>query len=126
PAARHPQSEGCVMKPTLQVEGLRTHIHLGSNVLKAVDGVSFDIMPGRILGLVGESGSGKSTIGYSVMRMIDPPGRIAGGKVLFNGNDILPLGDAEMRRLRGNRIAMVFQDPMMTLNPVLTIGTQMM
>ncbi|MET3792755.1 ABC transporter ATP-binding protein [Aquamicrobium terrae] len=114
------------MKPTLQVTDLRTHIYLRSHVLKPVDGVSFNIAPGRILGLVGESGSGKSTVGYSVMRMIDPPGRVAGGSVEFNGTNILDLDDAEMRRLRGNRIAMVFQDPMMTLNPVLTIGTQMM
>jgi peptide/nickel transport system ATP-binding protein len=93
--------------------------------LRAVNDVSFTVKRGRVLGLVGESGSGKSVTGFSIMRLLEKPGRIAGGQVLFDGADIASCSDEEMRRLRGKRIAMVFQDPMMTLNPVLTVGTQM-
>jgi peptide/nickel transport system ATP-binding protein len=91
----------------------------------AVDGISFSIASGAVLGLVGESGSGKSMTANAIMRLIDAPGEITGGRILFQGQDLLRLSEPAMRALRGNRIAMVFQDPMMTLNPVLTIATQM-
>ncbi|BBK32274.1 peptide/nickel transport system ATP-binding protein [Stella humosa] len=110
---------------TLAVEDLRTHFHTRAGVLKAVDGVSFSVGKGRILGLVGESGSGKSVTGFSIIGLVDPPGRIAGGRILFNGEDLAQASEARLRNLRGNRIAMIFQDPMMTLNPVLRIDTQM-
>jgi peptide/nickel transport system ATP-binding protein len=110
---------------TLVVEDLRTWFDTRAGTLKAVDGVSFAVDQGRILGLVGESGSGKSVTGFSILGLVDPPGRIAGGKILFKGRDIVGLREEEMRRLRGGRIAMIFQDPMMTLNPVLRVETQM-
>lgn len=111
---------------TLELDGLETHFATSGGVVKAVNGVSFSVAPGRVLGLVGESGSGKSVTGFSIMRLIDLPGRIVGGRILFQGRDLARLPEEEMRQLRGNRIAMVFQDPMMTLNPVLRIGTQML
>ncbi len=111
--------------PTLAVEGLRTEFKTRAGVIRAVDGVSFSVDRGQILGLVGESGSGKSVTGYSLMGLVDPPGHVAGGRILLNGRELRGLPEGEMRRLRGSRIAMVFQDPMMTLNPVLRIGTQM-
>ncbi len=110
---------------TLQVENLQTHFFTKAGTVKAVDGVSFTVGPGRIVGLVGESGSGKSVTGFSVMGLVDPPGRIVGGRVLFKGQDIVGLPEERIRELRGNRIAMIFQDPMMTLNPVLKVETQM-
>ena len=110
---------------TLKVEGLRTYFFTKAGVVKAVDGVSFSVDRGEVLGLVGESGSGKTVTGFSVMGLVDPPGRVAEGRILFQGNDIAGLPDEQMRRLRGRRIAMIFQDPMMTLNPVLRIDTQM-
>jgi peptide/nickel transport system ATP-binding protein len=109
----------------LVVEDLRTSFHVRGGVVRAVDGVSFRIGRGKILGLVGESGSGKTVTGFSILRLVDPPGRIDGGRILFAGRDLLTLPEPEMRQLRGSRIAMVFQDPMMTLNPVLRIDTQM-
>ncbi len=112
-------------EPTLRVEGLQTHFFTRAGVLKAVDGVSVTVGRGRVLGLVGESGSGKSVTGFSIMGLVDPPGRIVGGRILFQGRDLVGLPDGEMRQLRGSRIAMIFQDPMMTLNPVLRIDTQM-
>ncbi|HEX3497697.1 MAG TPA: ABC transporter ATP-binding protein [Stellaceae bacterium] len=111
--------------PTLRVEGLQTHFFTKAGVVKAVDGVSFSVARGQVLGLVGESGSGKSVTGFSIIGLIDPPGRIAGGRILFQGEDLAGLSEERMRRLRGARIAMIFQDPMMTLNPVLRIETQM-
>ena len=111
--------------PALEVRDLRTHFFTRAGVVKAVDGVSFSVEPGRVLGLVGESGSGKTVTGFSLLGLVDPPGRIAGGSILFRGHDLTKLSEAEMRDLRGNRIAMIFQDPMMTLNPVLRIDTQM-
>ncbi|MGE0714053.1 MAG: ABC transporter ATP-binding protein [Alphaproteobacteria bacterium] len=111
--------------PTLVVEDLRTEFHTRGGVLKAVDGVSFSVDKGRILGLVGESGSGKSVTGFSILGLVDPPGRVAGGRILFNGEDLAKASEDRLRALRGNRIAMIFQDPMMTLNPVLRIDTQM-
>ena len=109
----------------LEVEGLRTHFFTRAGVVKAVDDVSFTVERGRILGLVGESGSGKSMTGYSIMGLVDAPGRIVGGRISLNGRDLATLDEAEWRKLRGNRVAMIFQDPMMTLNPVLRIDTQM-
>jgi peptide/nickel transport system ATP-binding protein len=111
--------------PTLEVRNLRTHFFTRAGVVKAVDDVSFNVERGKVLGLVGESGSGKTVTGFSILGLVDPPGRIAGGSILFKGQDLAKLSEEEMRRLRGNRIAMIFQDPMMTLNPVLRIDTQM-
>ncbi len=109
----------------LEVDGLRTHFFTKAGVVKAVDDVTFAVDRGRVLGLVGESGSGKSMTGYSILGLVDPPGRIVEGSIRLNGVELTTLGAAEWRGLRGNRIAMVFQDPMMTLNPVLRIDTQM-
>ncbi|GGG36512.1 ABC transporter ATP-binding protein [Caldovatus sediminis] len=111
--------------PTLEVRNLRTHFFTRAGVVKAVDDVSFSVPRGKVLGLVGESGSGKSVTGFSVMGLVDPPGRVVSGEILFQGRDLTKLSEEEMRDLRGNRIAMIFQDPMMTLNPVLRIDTQM-
>ncbi|MBL8663466.1 MAG: ABC transporter ATP-binding protein [Candidatus Odyssella sp.] len=112
-------------EPLLRVEELRTHFFTRAGVVKAVDGVSFALERGRILGLVGESGSGKSVTGFSILGLVDPPGRIAGGRILFKGRDLAALPEREMRKLRGAEIATIFQDPAMTLNPVLRIDTQM-
>jgi len=109
----------------LSVEGLRTHFLTKAGVIKAVDDVSFGIARGEVLGLVAESGSGKSVTGYSIMGLVHAPGRIVAGRIVYRDEDITALEPEAMRRLRGNRIAMIFQDPMMTLNPVLTIETQM-
>jgi peptide/nickel transport system ATP-binding protein len=113
------------MTATLQVENLQTHFLSRGGIARAVDDVSFTVEPGQVMGLVGESGSGKSMTGYSIMGLIDEPGKVAGGRILLNGRDLRSLPAEEMRRIRGNRIAMIFQDPMMTLNPVLRIDTQM-
>ena len=112
-------------KPTLELDDLKTYFYTKSGVVKAVDGVSFTVKRGSILGLVGESGCGKTVTGFSVIGLVDSPGRVVGGRILFNGNDLLALPEHQMQRLRGTRIAMIFQDPMMTLNPVLRIDTQM-
>ncbi|MBI4183843.1 MAG: ABC transporter ATP-binding protein, partial [Proteobacteria bacterium] len=109
----------------LRVEGLRTHFFTKEGVVKAVDDVSFAVGKGEVLGLVGESGSGKTVTGFSVLGLVDPPGRIVGGRILFKGEDLVGLPDERLRALRGSRMAMIFQDPMMTLNPVLRIDTQM-
>ena len=110
---------------TLEVRGLSTHFASRAGLVRAVDDVSFQVGRGEVMGLVGESGSGKSVTGFSILGLVDPPGRVVAGQVLFGGRDIAGLPDTEMRRLRGKHIAMVFQDPMMTLNPVLRIDTQM-
>ena len=109
----------------LEVQELQTHFSTRNGVVKAVDGVSFSLAEGQVLGLVGESGSGKSVTGFSILRLVDVPGRIVGGRILFRGLDLAAMSQAEMRAIRGNRIAMIFQDPLMTLNPVLRIDTQM-
>ncbi len=109
----------------LEVRDLVTEFALRDGVLRAVQGVSFALDRGQILGLVGESGSGKSVTGFSIMGLIDPPGRVAGGSVRFDGQELVGSSEERLRALRGKRIAMVFQDPMMTLNPVLSVETQM-
>jgi peptide/nickel transport system ATP-binding protein len=111
--------------PLLSVENLRTHFYTEAGVARAVDGVNFSIAPGETVGLVGESGCGKSVTAFSIMRLIAAPGRIErGSKLLFEGRDLMALSDEEMRRVRGNRIAMIFQEPMTALNPVFTVGDQ--
>src|SRR3546814_464003 len=122
---RVPQDTVSQGTPALTVENLKTHFFTKAGVVKAVDDVSFTVGRGEILGLVGESGSGKTVTGFSILGLVDAPGRIVGGRVLFNGEDIAGYGDDRMRRIRGRKIAMIFQDPMMTLNPVLRIDTQM-
>jgi len=109
----------------LEVDGLRTHFFTKAGVVKAVDDVSFSLKRGEVLGLVGESGSGKSITGYSIMGLVDPPGRIVEGSIRLEGRELTTLDAESMRKLRGSRIAMIFQDPMMTLNPVLRIDRQM-
>ncbi|MGD9137815.1 MAG: ABC transporter ATP-binding protein, partial [Desulfobacterales bacterium] len=109
----------------LAIENLHTHFFMKNGIVKAVDDVSFTVKRGEILGLVGESGSGKSVTGFSILGLVDPPGRIVRGRILFDGRDIVSLSEDDWRALRGSRIAMIFQDPMMTLNPVLRIDTQM-
>ena len=111
----------------LSVDGLKTYFHTEDGVVKAVDGISFELKKGETLGIVGESGSGKSVTNLSVMRLIQiPPGEIAGGKVIFDGIDVLGLPIDEVRKIRGRRIAMIFQDPMTSLNPFLKISKQLM
>ena len=113
------------MQPLLQVEDLRTWFHTDEGTAKAVDGVSFGLAEQETLGIVGESGCGKSVTALSILRLIpDPPGRVEGGSVRFQGRDLLALSEKEMRRIRGNEIAMIFQEPMTSLNPVYTIGEQ--
>ncbi len=110
---------------TLIVRDLKTHFFTKAGVVRAVDGVGFEVGRGEIMGLVGESGSGKSVTGFSIIGLVDPPGRVVEGEIRFNGEDLAQAAEERMRRLRGNRVAMIFQDPMMTLNPVLRIDTQM-
>jgi peptide/nickel transport system ATP-binding protein len=112
-------------EPILSVQGLTTEFVTEKGALRAVDDVSFSLAPGEIMGLVGESGSGKSVTGFSIIGLVDAPGRIASGRILFKGRDLATMPKDELRALRGDRIAMIFQDPMMTLNPVLRIDTQM-
>jgi oligopeptide/dipeptide ABC transporter ATP-binding protein len=111
--------------PLLRVENLRTYFHTRSGIARAVDDVSFDVYPGETIGVVGESGSGKSVTALSLLRLIDPPGRIeSGSRILFEGRDLLLAPEEDVRRIRGNRISMVFQEPMTALNPVFTVGDQ--
>jgi len=111
--------------PVIEVNGLKTHFLTRAGTVKSVDGISFHVNPGEVLGLVGESGSGKSVTGFSIMGLIDPPGMIVEGSIRLNGKELVGLDDESMRRIRGREVAMIFQDPMMTLNPVLRIDTQM-
>ena len=116
---------GATSPKTLEVENLRTHFFTKRGTVKAVDGVSLEVASGEVLGLVGESGCGKTVTGFSIIGLVDPPGRIVSGTVRFKGEDLAKAGAERMRAFRGDRIAMVFQDPMMTLNPVLRVDTQM-
>ncbi|RTM06073.1 MAG: ABC transporter ATP-binding protein, partial [Bradyrhizobiaceae bacterium] len=110
--------------PLLEVENLQVHFRTPTGINRAVDGVSFHVDPGETLAIVGESGCGKSVTSMSMMRLIpEPPGKIA-GSIRLEGRDILALSDREMRALRGNDISMIFQEPMTSLNPVLTVGRQ--
>ena len=114
------------MANLLEVKDLATHFFTQDGVVKAVDGISYTLAEGEVLGVVGESGCGKSVHALSIMRLVaNPPGRIVGGEILFEGENLLNMDDSEMRHIRGNRIAMVFQEPMTSLNPVLTIGRQL-
>jgi peptide/nickel transport system ATP-binding protein/oligopeptide transport system ATP-binding protein len=108
----------------LEVRNLKTYFATSRGEVRSVDDVSFTLERGETLGLVGESGSGKSVTALSVMRLVAPPGRIVGGEVIFEGRDLLKLSESEMREMRGNEVAMIFQDPMTSLNPVYTVGEQ--
>jgi oligopeptide/dipeptide ABC transporter ATP-binding protein len=113
------------MPPLLEVKALHTEFRTGAGLVRAVDGISYTVEPGETVAIVGESGSGKSVGALSILRLIpDPPGRITGGEILFEGRDLRRLSEADMRGLRGRDIGMVFQEPMTSLNPVLTIGRQ--
>ncbi|MDN5788391.1 ABC transporter ATP-binding protein [Pseudorhodobacter sp.] len=113
------------MTALLKVENLRTWFHTFSGVVKAVNGVSFEIGAGEVMGLVGESGGGKSVVGFSILGLIDSPGQIEGGQILLNGEDLVTAGEPRLRQIRGKEISMVFQDPMTSLNPLHTVGRQM-
>jgi len=108
----------------LEVKNLKTYFFTDEGIVKAVDDVSFRVPTGKTLGLVGESGCGKSVTAMSIARLVSPPGRIAGGEILLNGRDLIPLSEKEMRQVRGAQISMIFQEPMTALNPVLTVGFQ--
>ncbi|HEY3581964.1 MAG TPA: ABC transporter ATP-binding protein [Pyrinomonadaceae bacterium] len=112
------------MSHLLEVKNLRTHFPTRAGLVRAVDDVSFYLDRGELLGLVGESGCGKSMTALSIMRLISPPGKIVDGEIFFDGKDLLKLSDAEMREMRGDDIALIFQDPMTSLNPVFTVGEQ--
>jgi len=112
------------VKPLLEVKSLRTSFFTEAGEVRAVDGVSFSVAPGKLLGVVGESGSGKSACMLSIMRLLPESARIVGGEVIFEDQDLLKLSEPEMRHVRGARIAMIFQEPMTSLNPVFTIGSQ--
>ena len=113
--------------PLLEVRDLKTYFYTAEGVAPAVDGVSFLVERGETLGIVGESGCGKSVTSLSILGLIPtPPGKIVGGQILFEGHDLLKLSNREMRKVRGNQIAMIFQEPMTSLNPVFTIGSQIM
>jgi oligopeptide transport system ATP-binding protein len=119
--SRTPQDQ-----PILQVKGLRTEFHTSEGIVKAVDGVDFDLRRGEVLAIVGESGSGKSVTNLSIMNLIaSPPGKITAGEVLLDGVDVLKMSAGEIRAIRGKKVAMIFQDPMTSLNPFLRISTQM-
>ncbi len=113
------------VSPALSIRDLRTYFHGADAPARSVDGVSFDVLPGETLGVVGESGCGKSVTALSVLRLVRPPGRIEpGSEILFDGKDLLAMSERELRAIRGDRIAMIFQEPMTALNPVLTVGAQ--
>ena len=127
---RQPDRRGCShgdgaeLMALLEVEDLRVQFHSRHGTVRAVDGVSFSLEAGEVVGLVGESGSGKSVTGLSLLRLLPKAARITGGRIRFAGRDLLTLSEREMRQIRGNQIAMVFQDPMTSLNPTVTVGNQ--
>jgi oligopeptide/dipeptide ABC transporter ATP-binding protein len=122
-AARLPVA--ATAEPLLEIENLQTHFFTQAGVVRAVDGVSYDVRGGEILGVVGESGCGKSVTALSVLRLVaNPPGRIVGGAIRFEGTNLLDLSESEMEAIRGNDISMIFQEPMTSLNPLLTVGRQ--
>jgi peptide/nickel transport system ATP-binding protein len=110
--------------PLLEVRDLHTHFATEAGELRAVDGVSFEVRPGRTLGILGESGCGKSMTALSILRLVPPPGRVVSGEIRYRGEDLMRLSERAMRRVRGGEIAMIFQEPMTSLNPVFTIGSQ--
>jgi len=112
-------------KPLLEVKGLKTYFYTEDGVVRAVDGVNFEVYPGEVLGLVGESGCGKSVTSLSIMRLISKPGRVDAGEILLDGEDLLKLPEEEMIKVRGNRISMIFQQPQTALNPVFKVGDQL-
>src|SRR5438552_753498 len=124
PAAARRRPRERSEQPLLEVKGLRTSFHTRDGIVRAVDGIDFDVRRGEIMGLVGESGCGKSVTSLSIMRLIARPGRIEAGEIMFDGRDLLKLRDDEMRRLRGDRISMIFQQPTSSLNPVWDVGRQ--
>lgn len=111
-------------EPLLEIRHLKTYFYSDEGVVRAVDDVSLNIGREEVLGVVGESGCGKSTLALSILRLIRPPGKIVGGEIIFDGNDLLKLSEEEMRKIRGAKISMVFQDPTSCLNPVFTVGSQ--
>src|SRR6185369_3541944 len=113
-----------IVPPLIQVKDLRTSFFTPEGEVKAVDGVNYEIDEGHTLGLVGESGCGKSVTALSIMRLVAAPGKIVGGAILYRGEDLLKLGNEAMRKMRGNEISMIFQEPMTSLNPVFTVGDQ--
>jgi len=112
-------------KPLLEVKGLKTYFYTEDGVVRAVDGVNFEVYPGEVLGIVGESGCGKSVTSLSIMRLISRPGRVDAGEILFDGEDLLKLPEDDMTKVRGNRISMIFQQPQTALNPVFKVGDQL-
>ncbi len=112
------------MEPLLDVRNLTVTFPTARSLVTAVDGVSLQIAPGETLGLVGESGSGKSVTAFAILRLLQPPGRVTGGQILFEGRDLLPLSERQMREVRGARISLIFQEPMTALNPVMRVGDQ--
>jgi len=122
----HATGSGTAARPVLQVEHLRTSFFTEEGVVRAVDDVSFDLHRGRTLGIVGESGSGKTVTSLSILRLVpDPPGRIEGGRIVFDGRDLVRLTQRQLRAIRGRRISMIFQDPMTSLNPYLRVSRQL-
>ena len=125
PAPPEPAPSTPPAPPVLEVNGLHTHFFTAEGVVRAVDGVSWSVRPGEILGVVGESGCGKSVSALSILRLVaDPPGRVVGGVVRLDGVDLLALPEARMEKVRGNDISMIFQEPMTSLNPLMTVGRQ--
>src|SRR4026207_1096203 len=112
-------------KPLLEVKGLKTYFYTEDGIVRAVDGVNFEVYPGEVLGIVGESGCGKSVTSLSIMRLISKPGRVDAGEILLDGENLLNLSEDEMTKVRGNRISMIFQQPQTALNPVFRVGDQL-